>query len=88
VEGARRLWSLPLSEQLSYALDGLPARVLSAAGLLERIKDLYREGEISHLGLRAIFGGTTVGVILVVALSTGFLVWTLSLPFRRSQRLP
>lgn len=85
-EGARRLWGVPWSEQLSFALDGLPARALAAAGLLERLKDLYREGGITHLGLRAVFGGTTVLLILAVAVVTGLLVWILTRPFRRSPR--
>lgn len=87
-ESVRRLWSFSWSDQLSFALDGLPAQTLSFLGLLERLKELYREGRLSHLGLRAAFEGTTVGVILAVGFITGLLVWLLALPFRRRPRLP
>jgi hypothetical protein len=88
VEGVRRLWSPSWADQLSFALDGLPARVLGSLGLLERMKDAYREGQLSHLGLRAIFGGTTVLLILGIAFATGLLVWLLALPLRRRARHP
>jgi hypothetical protein len=49
----------------------LPAQVLSVCGLLEPLREAYLQGKLSEAGLRAIFGGTALAVIFLLATVLG-----------------
>jgi hypothetical protein len=72
VESLRRVYPSRSVLTLSFALDALPAQVLSACGLLEPIRDAYLQGRINEAGLRIIFGGTALAVIFSLAALLGF----------------
>lgn len=84
LEAVRRWRDVPWAERASLALDGLPARILNLGGLLGPLRDLYRDGSLSHLWLRIVFGAVTVGLILLVAMLTGLTAWILGRPWRRA----
>ena len=73
VECLRRLYPSRNVLTLSFALDALPAQILSACGLLEPLREAYLQGRLSEAGLRAIFGGTALAVIFLLAAVLGLL---------------
>lgn len=73
VESLRRVYPSRSVLTLSFALDALPAQVLSACGFLEPLRDAYLQGRVSEAGLRAIFGGTALAVIFSLAALLGFI---------------
>ena len=83
VEAVRRLYPSRGVLGLSFALDALPARALSLCGLLEPLREAYLAGRVSEAGLRAIFGGTALAVIFLLAALLGLLGALLRSFFRR-----
>jgi hypothetical protein len=73
VESIRRVYPSRNVLTLSFALDALPAQVLSACGLLEPLREAYLQGRLGEAGLRGIFGGTALAVIFLMALVLGLL---------------
>ena len=73
VESIRRLYPSRGVLTLSFALDALPAQALSLLGLLGPLREAYLQGELSEVGLRAIFGATALGVIFLMASVLGLL---------------
>jgi hypothetical protein len=73
VESIRRVYPSRNVLTLSFALDALPAQVLSACGFLEPLREAYLQGRLSEAGLRAIFGGTALLVIFLLAAALGLL---------------
>jgi hypothetical protein len=71
VESIRRLYPSRAVLTLSFALDALPAQVLSFLGLLGPLREAYLAGRVSEAGLRAIFGGTALTVIFLLAALLG-----------------
>ncbi len=71
VESIRRVYPSRNVLTLSFALDALPAQVLSVCGLLEPLREAYLQGKLSEAGLRAIFGGTALAVIFLLATVLG-----------------
>jgi len=76
VELARRLHPSRFLQRLSLSLDSLPARALDFAGVLGPLRDAYLEGRMSELGVRLVFGATTLAVIFLLALAVGLLGWS------------
>jgi len=83
VESLRRLYPSRGVLTLSFALDALPAQALSLCGLLTPLRAAYLAGNLSEAGLRAIFGGTALLVIFLLAASLGLVVAALRRVFRR-----
>lgn len=75
VELARTYFPSVMVIRISQALDRLPAGVLSAVGLLEVLKDAYRDQQVSDLQLRLVFGGTTVAIIFTLGVLVGAGMW-------------
>jgi hypothetical protein len=73
VESIRRVYPSRSVLTLSFALDALPAQVLAVCGLLEPLREAYLQGRLSEAGLRAIFGGTALAVIFLLAAVLGLL---------------
>jgi hypothetical protein len=71
VESVRRLYPSRTVLTLSFALDALPAQVLSFCGLLGPLREAYLAGRLSEAGLRGIFGGTALAVIFLLATVLG-----------------
>ncbi len=71
VECIRRLYPSRGVLTLSFALDALPAEVLSLCGLLGPLREGYLGGHVSEAGLRGIFGGTALAVIFLLATVLG-----------------
>lgn len=74
-----------LIERIWEALDQLPARILEMAGWLVPLRKAYVEGSISELGLRLVFSLTSVGLIFVLALGVGVLMWLVRTLFFRAK---
>jgi hypothetical protein len=88
VEGARRLYPSRGVLTLSFALDALPARVLSFFGLLEPLREAYLSGRVSEAGLRVVFGAVALAVIFLLAAGLGLVVALLKAFFRRGSSFP
>jgi hypothetical protein len=71
VESLRRLYPSRSVLTLSFALDALPAQVLSLCGLLDPLREYYLAGRLSEAGLRAIFGVTALAAIFLLATLLG-----------------
>ena len=79
VETLRRIYPLRVVDNLARAMDALPARVLELMGLLPRLHDSYGYGNLAdggeqllaRVGLRVVFGLTTMAIIFVMALAVG-----------------
>jgi hypothetical protein len=83
VESIRRLYPSRGVLSLSFALDALPAQVLSLLGALSPLREAYLAGTLSEAGLRAIFGATALGVIFLLAAVLGVVGAGLRTVFRR-----
>lgn len=73
VESLRRAYPSRSVLTLSFALDALPAQVLSFFGLLEPLREAYLQGQLGEVGLRGIFGATSLAVIFVLAALLGLI---------------
>jgi hypothetical protein len=71
VESLRRVYPSRNVLTLSFALDALPAQVLSLLGLLEPMREAYLSGRLNEAWLRAIFAGTALAVIFLLAIVLG-----------------
>jgi hypothetical protein len=71
VESVRRFYPSRGVLTLSFALDALPAQVLSLCGFLEPLRDAYLSGRLGEAGLRIIFALTALAVIFLLALVLG-----------------
>jgi hypothetical protein len=74
------------AEQMSFALDALPARVLILLRLSNPIRQGYMDGVINRFTLRVIFGITTVAVIFAMALGVGLGMWLVRAWVERASR--
>ena len=83
VESIRRLYPSRSILTLSFALDALPAQALSLCGLLEPLREAYLQGQLGEAGLRAIFAGTALAVIFLLAAVLGLLGAGVRALFRR-----
>ncbi|HET9449405.1 MAG TPA: hypothetical protein VFO83_00910 [Aggregicoccus sp.] len=77
VELARRVHPSRFLQRLSLSLDSLPARALDFLNLLAPLREAYLAGQVSELGVRLVFGATTLVVIFVLALAVGVAGWSL-----------
>jgi hypothetical protein len=82
VETIRRIYPARSVLTLSFALDALPARVLSLFGVLEPLREAYISGRLGEAGLRAVFGLTALGVIFFLAAVLGGVAASLRALFR------
>jgi hypothetical protein len=71
LEATRRLFPSRLFGHLATSLDALPARCLDVVGLLGPLRVAYTQGLVGEVGVRLLFGLTTVGVIFALALAVG-----------------
>ena len=76
VELARRVHPSRFLQRLSLSLDSLPARALDFVGVLGPLREAYLEGRVSELGVRLVFGATTLAVIFLLALAVGVAGWS------------
>jgi hypothetical protein len=78
VELLRRVWNPRWLEQVSLSLEAFPARTLELFGLFEPLRRAWVEDRISPLGVRFVYGFTTVAVIFLLGLAVGGLMWIIS----------
>jgi hypothetical protein len=81
VEVARRVGHARWSERLSLGLESLPARTLDVLGLLEPLRHRWMAGEVSSLGVRLIYGVTSIALIYLLGLLVAGLMWGAVLAF-------
>jgi hypothetical protein len=70
-EGLRRYSAFRWPEKAVLVMESLPAQALRGVGALNPLRELYVYGQINEVALRLIFGGTTVAVIVLVAVGVG-----------------
>jgi hypothetical protein len=75
VEVARRVGHARWSERLSLGLESLPARTLDVLGLLEPLRHRWMAGEVSSLGVRLIYGVTSIALIYLLGVMVAALMW-------------
>lgn len=75
VELIRRVWNPRWVDRVSIALEAFPARTLELLGLFEPLRRAWVENKIGQLGVRFIYGLTTVGVIFTLGLLVGVVMW-------------
>ena len=85
VETLRRFYPARSVLTVSFALDALPARVLSILGLLEPLRDAYLGGRLTEAGLRAVFGCTALAVIFLLATVLGLVTAWVRRLFHRNE---
>lgn len=78
VELVRRAWNPRWIERVSLSLEAFPARTLELFGLFEPLRRAWVEEQISPLGVRFIYGLTTVTVIFTLGLAVGAVMWIIS----------
>lgn len=83
VEAVRRTWNPRWAERLSLALEAFPARTLEVLGLFEPLRRAWLAHGVSDLGVRVIYGATTVGLIFTLGLTVGGAMWALMRLTRR-----
>jgi hypothetical protein len=83
VEGVRRTWNPRWAERLSLALEAFPARTLEVLGLLEPLRQAWLSHTVTDLGVRVVYGATTVALIFTLGLTVGAAMWALLWLFRR-----
>ncbi len=74
VEIALRYFPSRFLQRLSLSLDSLPARALELTGAMEPLRAAYFSGRISEMGVRVVFGVTTMVVIFLLAMVVGTLM--------------
>lgn len=75
VELVRRAWNPRWIDRLSLSMEAFPARTLELLGLFEPLRRAWVEGRLSDLEVRLIYGVTTVGIIFVLGLVVGLVMW-------------
>lgn len=78
VELVRRAWNPRWIEQVSLSLEAFPARTLELFGLFEPLRRAWVEDRISQLGVRFIYGFTTIAVIFSLGMAVGAAMWLIS----------
>ena len=78
VELVRRAWNPRWIERISLSLEAFPARTLELLGLFEPLRRAWVEERLSPLGVRFIYGFTTVAVIFLLGLAVGGLMWLIA----------
>ncbi len=78
VELVRRAWNPRWIERVSLSLEAFPARTLELFGLFEPLRRAWVEEQISPLGVRFIYGLTTVTVIFTLGMAVGAMMWIIS----------
>ena len=78
VELVRRAWNPRWIEQVSLSLEAFPARTLELFGLFEPLRRAWVEDRISQLGVRFIYGFTTIAVIFTLGMAVGAVMWLIS----------
>ena len=78
VELVRRAWNPRWIERVSLSLEAFPARTLELFGLFEPLRQAWVEERISPLGVRFIYGFTTVSVIFALGFIVGALMWLIA----------
>jgi len=85
VELVRRAWNPRWLERISLSLEAFPARTLELFGLFEPLRRAWVEGRISPLGVRFVYGLTTVAVIFTLGMLVGGAMWIVSRLTARSE---
>ena len=75
VELVRRTWSPRWIERVSLSLEAFPARTLELFGLFEPLRRAWVDEQISPLGVRFVYGLTTVTVIFTLGMPVGAVMW-------------
>lgn len=78
VEVVRRAFNPRWIERVSLSLEAFPARTLELFGLFEPLRRAWVEERISPLGVRFIYGFTTVTVIFTLGFVVGLLMWIIA----------
>lgn len=78
VELVRRAWNPRWIERVSLSLEAFPARTLELFGLFDPLRQAYAEEQIGTLGVRFVYGFTTVAVIFTLGMLVGGLMWLIS----------
>lgn len=78
VELVRRAWNPRWIERVSLSLEAFPARTLELLGLFEPLRRAWVEERISPLGVRFVYGLTTVAVIFALGLAVGAVMWLIA----------
>ncbi len=78
VELVRRAWNPRWIERVSLSLEAFPARTLELFGLFEPLRRAWVEERIGQLGVRFIYGLTTVTVIFTLGMAVGAVMWLIS----------
>ena len=82
IEVVRRMSASVLADNLSRAVERLPARALEQLGLMVPLAKAYFQGQLSELVLRLLLGVTTVVIIFTMALLVGAGMWAVKLALR------
>jgi hypothetical protein len=74
VEVIRRVWNPRWVDRMSFSLEAFPARTLELLGLFQPLHEAYLKDEISPLGVRFVYGFTTVAIIFTLGALVGALM--------------
>ena len=88
VELVRRAWNPRWIERVSLSLEAFPARTLELFGLFEPMRKAWQDDQLSPLGVRFIYGLTTVAVIFSLGMLVGAAMWIISRIATRSSSTP
>ncbi|MDP2272721.1 MAG: hypothetical protein Q8N23_09040 [Archangium sp.] len=88
VELVRRAWNPRWIERVSLSLEAFPARTLELFGLFEPLRRAWVEERIGPLGVRFIYGLTTVTVIFTLGMAVGAMMWIISRVAAKSSTTP
>lgn len=77
VELVRRAWNPRWAENLSNAMESFPSRTLELVGALEPLRRAWVEQRISNLGVRLVYGATTVALIFALGFAVGGAMWVM-----------
>jgi hypothetical protein len=78
VELVRRAWNPRWVDRVALSLEAFPARTLDLLGLFEPLKAAWVEGRVSALGVRFVYGLTTVAIIFTLGMLVGGLMWLIA----------
>lgn len=78
VELVRRTWNPRWIDRVSLSLEAFPARTLELFGLFEPLRAAWVDGRVSALGVRFVYGLTTVAVIFTLGMLVGGVMWLIA----------
>lgn len=78
VELVRRAWNPRWVDRVALSLEAFPARTLDLLGLFDPLKAAWVEGRVSALGVRFVYGLTTVVIIFTLGMLVGWLMWLIA----------